>query len=683
MFQSIKTTLISLTVFAIVGAGAAVLSLSVFEHESFYRESVKNDLDAISEDMASDLLPLIADTPAPYSLTHFLLRLDKYKYVQYAIVFDANWQQLEVYIVDTELLPAQIKKQTSRPKLKALGIGMSNVDGSLLALKRIGDPSLPMGYLLIVKNLDGPLAAKQIQLFKQILPLSMLILCIVIAVFMGIHNRLFAPLGRLSLMAQNIEATGDYSLRIDLEGKTEVSALSKNINRMMATINHETQKNRANTEQLIEQRESMERLANTDSLTGLPNRQYFMQTLKSGLIRAERSSSKLALMYIDLDGFKDINDSLGHETGDKLLIEITKKLCSFLRTGDFLSRWGGDEFLILLYDIPDEYLLANIAERIIQGISEPLHINDWEVSVTASVGIALAGDANFKLSEFISNADIAMYSSKSAGRASHSFFVPAMMEHNKRKMLIASLLLPALNKQEFSLYYQPKVSPSGQVIGFEALLRWEQEKLGWVSPAEFVPLAEKSGKINLITRWVLQRLCQDLPVIHKRLGRPVCLAVNLSANDIKVESFMGFIQGLFEEYQVDPKFIEFEVTESTYLENFSEANHFLEQIHQMGSSIALDDFGTGYSSLSYLTKIPIDTLKIDKQFVDNLDLSLRSNLITQTIIEMAKQLNLNICAEGVETQEQADFLIKHGCHQLQGYLYGKPQPLDNICAPPI
>jgi diguanylate cyclase (GGDEF)-like protein len=451
----------------------------------------------------------------------------------------------------------------------------------------------------------------------------------------------------------------------------------------MATINHETQKNRAYTQQLIAQQESMEKLANFDSLTGLPNRQYFMQTLHSGLVRAERSASTLALMYIDLDGFKDINDSLGHETGDTLLIEISNKLSSFLRAGDCLARWGGDEFLILLYDIPDEYLLANIAQRTIERISEPLLINDWEVSITASVGISLAGDANFKLSEFISNADIAMYSSKSAGRASHSFFVPAMMEHNKRKILIASLLLPAINKQEFSLHYQPKISPSGQVIGFEALLRWQQEKLGWVSPAEFVPLAEKSGKINLISRWVLQRLCQDLPVIHKRLGRPVCLAINLSANDIKVESFMGFIQGLFEEYQIDPKFIEFEVTESAYLENFSAANQFFEQIHQMGSSIALDDFGTGYSSLSYLTKIPIDTLKIDKQFVDNLGLSSRSSLVTNTIIEMAKQLNLTICAEGVETQEQADLLIKHGCHQLQGYLFGKPQPLENISASPL
>jgi diguanylate cyclase (GGDEF)-like protein len=683
MFRSIKTTLISLTVFAIVGAGAAVLSLSVFEHENFYRESVKNDLDAISEDMASELLPLIADKPALYNLTHFLSRLDKYKYVQYAIVFDTNWQQLEMYIVDPELLPAQIKKQTVRAKLIALGLGMSNVDGSLLALKLIGDPSLPMGYLLIVKNLEGPLAAKQIQLLKQILPLSMLILCIVIAAFMVIHNRLFAPLGRLSLMAKNIEATGDYSLRIDLVGKSEVSALSTNINSMMETINHETQKNRANTQQLMTQRESLKKLANSDSLTGLPNHQYFIQTLHRALVRADRSSSKLALMYIDLDGFKDVNDSLGHETGDKLLIEISKKLSGFQRAGDCLSRFGGDEFLILLYDISDEYLLGNIAERIIQGISEPLLINDWKVNVTASVGIALAGDANFKLSEFISNADIAMYSSKAAGRASHSFFVSAMMEDNKRKKLIASLLLPALNKQEFFLYYQPKVSPSGQVIGFEALLRWEQEKLGWVSPAEFVPLAEKSGNINLITRWVLQRLCQDLPVIHKRLGRPVCLAVNLSTHDIKVENFMGFIQGLLKEYQVDPKFIEFEVTESAYLENFSEANHFFNQLHQMGSSIALDDFGTGYSSLSYLTRIPVNTLKIDKQFVDNLGLSSRNNLITKTIIEMSKQLNLNICAEGVETQEQADFLIKHGCHQLQGYLFGKPQPLENICSSPI
>jgi len=262
-----------------------------------------------------------------------------------------------------------------------------------------------------------------------------------------------------------------------------------------------------------------------------------------------------------------------------------------------------------------------------------------------------------------------------ANGSTHTVFVPEMMEDNKRKMLIANSIAAAIKNDEFSVFYQAKVNSDEQVVGYEALLRWTSDALGFVSPAEFIPIAEQSGKILLVTQWVLEKVCKEFAQVCSLNGSKVIVSVNLSAHDIKNPSLVNFIKKLFIEYNVDPHSVEFEVTESAYLENLEMANDFLRHLREQGSSIALDDFGTGYSSLGYLTQINLNTLKIDKQFVDNLQVSERSTLITKTIIEMAKQLNLQICAEGVETREQAEFLIHNGCHQLQGYLFSKPKSL--------
>ena len=269
-----------------------------------------------------------------------------------------------------------------------------------------------------------------------------------------------------------------------------------------------------------------------------------------------------------------------------------------------------------------------------------------------------------------------MYRSKTAGRSTHTVFIPEMMEDNKRKLLIANSIASAIKNDEFAVYYQGKVSPNETTVGYKALLRWSSDSLGFVSPAEFIPIAEQSGKILPITKWVLERVCKDFKQLCGLNNSEVTISVNLSAHDIKNLQLVNFIKNLFIKYSVDPRLIEFEVTESAYLENLDMANEFLTQLRDIGSSVALDDFGTGYSSLGYLTQINLNTLKIDKQFVDNLNVSERSTLITKTIIEMAKQLKLQICAEGVETREQAAFLIESGCHQLQGFLFAKPTSLE-------
>lgn len=678
LLRSIKSTLTVLTMLAIVIVSVAVLYLSISEHQNLYREAVKGDLDGLSENMSHDLVPLLANEPDSFDLTTLLLRLDRYENVKYAVIYNADWQQLQIYVGKSVFAEQTSSVPFAPAQIEAMPSGVVISDGELIAFKRVGDESLPLGYLLIVNDSVKPLQRSTHSLLKQVLPLTAMVLFLVIIISLWVLRSSLMPLARLARLARKIEKTNDYSLRVRIEGKEEVSELSRDINSMMDTINRETLKNKEYTDQLMEQQKTMERLANFDSLTGLPNRQFFMETLRVELAKAQRIETNLVLMYFDLDGFKGVNDSLGHETGDQLLVQVSERARHYLRDGDVISRLGGDEFLILLHNEPHEVQLVEIAERLVFGLSKPFNISGWEVQVSASVGIAKAKDSHFNLSEFVSNADIAMYRSKVAGRGTHTVFVPEMMEDNKRKLQIANLIMTAVKQNEFELFYQTKVSPQEMVIGFESLIRWQNESLGFVSPAEFIPIAEQSGKITAVTLWVLEQMCKDLPELNNKCSQDVVISVNLSALDIKSKTLIGEIRELFERYQVDPGQIEFEVTESAYLENLQTANEFFNKISELGSSIALDDFGTGYSSLGYLTQIHINTLKIDKQFVDNLGLSERSTLITKTIIEMAKQLNLHICAEGVETREQVDFLLNNGCHQLQGYLFSKPCRISEI-----
>lgn len=678
LFSSIKTSLIILTVTAILVASISVLMFSISEHENLYSEAVTSDLNGLSENMSNDLIPLMVDKIDPFDLATMLLRLDRYINVKHANVYDNEFNLLQKYqgraapdILNSTLSPLELN-------IAQKELGMGNNGGDLYALKLIGDKRLPLGYLLIVNDIKGPIAQSNISLFYQVLPSTLLTLVAAIGIAFWLHHKMLFPLTRLSNFAQKVGKSKDYSLRADVEGKHEISGLSKNINRMMETINDEVDKNRKQTHQLIEQQKTMERLANFDSLTGLPNRQFFMENLRIELARASRSQQDVALMFFDLDGFKAVNDSLGHETGDLLLVEVSKRVKTYLREGDLVSRLGGDEFLILLYDDPDEITLVAIANRIIEGLKEPFLVASWELQVGVSIGIARGKDSDYNLSSFVSNADVAMYRSKMAGRGTYTIFAPDMMADNKRKLLIANSINQAIKENEFELHYQAKVSPNEKLIGFEALIRWQSKSMGFVSPGEFIPIAEQSGKIVSVTQWVLERLCQDLPEIGRVLGDTITLSVNLSALDLKNASLFEYIEYLFNKYEVNPKNIEFEVTESAYLENFDMANKFFQEISQAGCSIALDDFGTGYSSLSYLTQIPINTLKIDKQFVDNLGLSDRNTLVTSTIIDMAKRLQLNICAEGVETREQFEFLVESGCHQLQGYLFSKPTRLSDL-----
>ncbi|QJR79832.1 EAL domain-containing protein [Alteromonas pelagimontana] len=678
MFKSIRTPLAATIVGAVVITSVIVLWLAINEHEKLYYKSVRDDLSALSRNLSEDLIPLLEATPANVAQVEKLLaRLSSYQHMLYA----------QVYSDDKKLLASHTTKyglSHDAPTEEFLAtvlshpLGIHRLNRQVIALERIGDQAFPLGYLVVAENIQSRVEQSRQSLLLQSFPFVVFGLLLTIGVCLFWVSRLLKPLDALSRFTQQVGETKDYSLRFLSRRENEVSRLGENINSLMEIIEVELTINQEQNHTLFEQQQTMTRLANFDSLTGLPNRQFVMDNLRLELARAKRVGEDLALMFFDLDGFKGINDSLGHETGDLILIEVADRVTSMLREGDLVARLGGDEFIIIPDRDVNETALINLATRVINAFGEPFQFRGLALTVGVSLGIAKASDADFELSQLMSNADLAMYRSKARGRGTYTIFTPDMVESHKRKMSIANSIDQAIINDEMVLYYQAKVAIDGRIMGFEALIRWQHPEFGLIMPSEFIPIAEQGGKISAITRWVIERVCMEMPLIQQQVKYKFRVAINLSGHDLRHNGLFDLIHDTFILHEVNPECIEFEVTESAYLENFAFANKFFRRLSNMGCAIALDDFGTGYSSLSYLTQITIDTLKIDRQFIRELESSERSRLVTGTIIDLAKRLSLTICAEGIENYQQWEYLLEHGCDHLQGYLFSKPIPLSEI-----
>ncbi|CAN7641079.1 EAL domain-containing protein [Trinickia sp. LjRoot230] len=421
--------------------------------------------------------------------------------------------------------------------------------------------------------------------------------------------------------------------------------------------------------------EDLRHLAFHDTLTGLPNRALLIDRMEQSIAVAIRQTERRAIMFIDLDRFKSINDSLGHDAGDALLRKSAARLLSTLRATDTAARIGGDEFVVLLNDVdtPDSY--ASIAQNLIDVLSLPLEVMGRTVQVSASIGIACFPDDANTAVELMKHADLAMYEAKSAGGETYRFFEPAMTGALMQKLQLESELRHAIDHNELQLYYQPKISlDSNELSGVEALVRWRHPVRGIVSPMDFIPLAEATGLIVRLGDWVLEEACRQSAKWRARgLGR-IKIAVNISARQMQQGDLVERICELTRQYGVPPSDLEVELTESVVMANLQESARIFTSLRQIGTVIAMDDFGTGYSSLANLRRLPIDVLKIDRSFVTNADRDGNDAEIIKTIIALAQTLKLAVVAEGVETEAQAAFLKGCGCTTAQGYLYSKPQP---------
>jgi diguanylate cyclase (GGDEF)-like protein len=425
--------------------------------------------------------------------------------------------------------------------------------------------------------------------------------------------------------------------------------------------------------------EQIRYLAYYDSLTGLPNRTLFNQRLNHAVTQARRHKKNIGVLFIDLDRFKNINDTLGHEAGDYLLQEMAKRFKDCLRESDTVARLGGDEFVILLEDITDQKRAANVARKIIGTALSPFTIHGGEYHVTASVGISIYPEDGEDDQTLMKHADIAMYLAKDHGKNNYQFYSTQINVHSFERLALESSLRRALERQEFSLHYQAKVDlGSGCVTGMEALLRWMHPDLGMVSPALFIPLAEETGLIVPIGRWVINTACAQNKAWQDQGLPALPVSVNLSARQFNDEGLLRDVAQALKDSALSPKLLELEITESMVMYNPDKAVKLLTELRAMGISIAIDDFGIGYSSLSQLKRFPINTIKIDQSFIKELICNKEDAAITAAIIGLGRTLDLNVIAEGVETDAQVGFLQDHHCNEMQGYYFSRPIPAEEF-----
>jgi diguanylate cyclase (GGDEF)-like protein/PAS domain S-box-containing protein len=420
--------------------------------------------------------------------------------------------------------------------------------------------------------------------------------------------------------------------------------------------------------------EQIKVLAYRDSLTGLPNRVLFNDRLTVAVAHAHREGEQVGVLFLDLDHFKVINDSLGHRVGDSLLQAVARRLLASGREGDTVSRLGGDEFTMLLPGIAQAVDVAKVAQKVLNTVRQPFHIDGHELFLTASIGISLYPEDGQDTETLLKNADASMYRAKEQGRDNYQLCTPAMNATALERLNLENRLRKALAQEELTLFYQPVMHiPSGSVTSFEALLRWKDPQKGVLRPADFMPLAEVTGLIVPMGPWVLRKACAQAKRWQDE-GRPVQIAVNLSARHLQQHGFLEDVYAVLEETRLDPQNLAIEITESNAMQNAETTIPALQNLKALGIGIAIDDFGTGYSSLSYLRRLPIDTIKIDQAFVRDLTTDPDDAAIATAVIAMAHTLKLKVVAEGVETEEQLAYLRGQGCDYAQGYLLGRPQP---------
>lgn len=428
-------------------------------------------------------------------------------------------------------------------------------------------------------------------------------------------------------------------------------------------------------EERVQELLKVSHLLQYDALTELPNSTLLGDRLTQAIALGRRHDTQLAVMFIGLDRFKRINNALGYPVGDEVLQQVSLSLVATVRDSDSVFRYGSDEFVIVLHDVQHPQQTQHIADKVLRTISATRHVAGHDLSVTASLGISIYPNDSCNAVELIKHAETAMHTSKERGANVFSFYTKDMNLRAQRQQNLESAIRQALERDEFVLHYQPKLDlRSGRIVGAEALIRWFQPRSGWVSPADFIPVAEDSGLIVPLTQWVLRQACEQAQAWRGMGLPPLCMSVNVSPIDFRQRDFVDNLAAILKQSGLPPARLELEITESVLMQNVDETVDILQKIKAMGVRLALDDFGTGYSSLSYLRRFPIDVLKIDQSFVRGLNVNSQDAQLISAIIGMGKSLELNIIAEGVETVEQLNFLKTQQCEEGQGFLFSKAVP---------
>lgn len=464
-----------------------------------------------------------------------------------------------------------------------------------------------------------------------------------------------------------------------LQQKDEVTSLYEEITAVEEELRVQNENLTESNNNLTRSQDWLNQLAHYDTLTGLPNRKTVMDRLRLLIQFDKERADRFYVVFIDMDHFKQINDTLGHHTGDEFVINCANRLRSATRNDDLIGRIGGDEFALLVQRPLSESDIFQYIDALRTILMTPQSISGHEVRATASFGISIYPNDGVDEVELIKCADTAMYKAKELGRNNIQFFHSQMKEEILKKLLLEKQLTAALQNEEFEIVYQPQYTMDKQSIrGVEALIRWNSADLGLVLPQEFIPIAEQTGLIIPIGQWVLENACRAYPEIVQKLGKGILLSVNISPIQMQDLKIYDTISRILAETEMPPHFLEIEITESVFISAIAGTVQQLLQLKELGVSIALDDFGTGYSSLNYLKQLPLETLKIDKSFVQDLQVGKEDSQILGDMISIAHRLQLSVVAEGVEHQQQVDYLVQHGCDYAQGYLYHEPVVIDRL-----
>jgi len=531
----------------------------------------------------------------------------------------------------------------------------------------------PRGMVHIRASLR-PVYVRVVELLEMVWVVGLVSLLISFIILARLHRSITGPLARLVGLMKTVSSRRDYALRAEVEGRDEIGDLAGGFNRMLEVIQNHQQEL---AQELIARRATEARLvqlAHFDPVTQLPSRNFFNQHLRSAIARASRGPHRVALMFIDVDNFKIVNDTLGHDLGDRLLKAIAGRLSAALRGGDVVCRFGGDEFAIVLEQLAGREDAKRAADRLMQSLKAAIRVDEHEMYVSASGGIALCpGDAT-DIQILLRQADTAMYHAKDAGKSTYRFFTDEMRLRAEKRLTIENSLRRALERGEFTLHYQPLIDLADcRITGVEALLRWRHPELGLVGPTEFVGIAEDNGLIIQIGEWVLAEACAQARV-WKDLGLPVCVAINVGSRQCSDAGLVSAVRGALARNSLAPESLTIELTESTLVDSSEPTRQRLMDLDALGVRLAIDDFGTGYSSMSYLRRLPFRVLKIDRSLVQGVPGDHDGESIVEAIVAMARSLDLSVVAEGVETREQVEHLTRHTPISAQGYFFGGPMP---------
>lgn len=533
-----------------------------------------------------------------------------------------------------------------------------------------------IGYLFIQADMSS-LQNDIVSYLLYTASVAFLGLALASLLLLKLRKSITRPLDKLTDLMDTVIQKNDYSVRIKNYSNDEIGKLSQGFNEMLAHIQVNDEKLAYELSERYKAEKYLDKLAYYDVTTDLPNRHFFQEHLGRAVEHAITTKQKMALLFLDLDNFKIVNDTAGHQTGDLLLKQASSRLSNVLRAHDYICRIGGDEFAIIIEDINDINDVSIVTQKCIESLSNPFVFDDNKFFVGVSIGVSVCPDDTITANELLVNADVAMYEAKLNGKNNYKFFDKEMNEVNSLKYQLENDLRQAVNKNQMELFYQPQIdSRTGALTGVEALMRWNHPEKGMVSPGRFIPIAEETGLILMLGEWLFNTVCEHGKQIVNTNLSEITIAINISGMQIRESDFINKVHNALEKSGLNPSFLEIELTESILMDDSDLVIEKVKQLNNLGVKVAIDDFGTGFSSMNYLKSFPVNKLKIDKSFISGLPQSSEDMAITKAIIAMSHGMDIKVVAEGVEHEDQVDFLRENNCDLFQGFYFAKPMPFD-------